>query len=712
MSVSPNRSGRRPLGDIHNIIRSPTSKSENNILHADNGGSGFSVFTDSLISPKKRRLVSSVQRSEFIGGALTTQVSEKNNREVVSTGIVNAVSLSETSSPQHRSESIISDLLADGSQYLKSNSKKRKDHRAKNMSSPDVDYDMENVNSTPEGIASRGPFLSTVLDTAVEAGITVMAKCSARARTAVTSEEGSLISLPEVKCKSETESVIRDITLSPRGGDNKGDGCSSKALQDDVICDCPIYSVDDDAHFQVPSMDQLSLQSSRMDSRRIAESQHNTSPSHAAKLGGYNNARIEQQGYRVGMACMPQQKDVVNTATYEDLEDYSAAAAYSPIDAAIHSKPLKRVSWPLVRNNTVTQAVSAITDVSYASILDDIDRMKLQGVASTMSRVRPPSLPLRNHLTQLDEEILSVGTCSPSVPDGHSRTSLHSPMHKAPETISEAHDGMSEAGDKVTAEAASAPALGSISEPVRAAPSRSAPSVSPHNTPEDTSDEDREFALFHLAVAAARESSLAVLFKGTRGPAGQGLTPVQQQGVAFYKSELSFMSSSAVIKRGELLAPLGSHRLDTTVLSTARKNRIESNSLDLSDCMSNLLISNVQLTSIEKNDRLPQPQYLSARVPLSDLVAYQDMLHTWRSKYKKVTAVDVSRPHACSIAAAKTSSADRVVQRHSNPQPSPPSSTVKMNSVQEYGGEEKKYGGSEDSVCSDVTPHNKGVLCV
>jgi hypothetical protein len=713
MSVSPNRSGRRPLGDIHNIIRSPTSKNEKNILYVNNDGSGFDVFTDSLVSPKKRRLVSSVQRSEFTGGESTFQESEKNSREVVSTRIVNAVSLADISSPQRQSESITSGLLADGSQSLKSNTKKRKDHRAKNTSSPDaVNCSMGNINLVPDGNTSRGLLLSSALDTVAEAGITVMVKCPGRARTAVTSEVGSLISLSDVICKSETESTIRDITLSPRGIDNEASGISFKALQDDVISDCPTYSVDDDVHFQAPSTDQFLLQSSRMDRRKNHDSQHNISPPHSAILRGDSNARIEQRGCRVGIAFTPQQKVILNTATYEDSEVYSAAAAYSPADAAILSKQLRRVSLPLVRENT--EDVSASTDVSYTSILDDIDRMKLQGVASTRTRIRPPSPPLRSHLVQLNEEVLSVGTCSPTVPDRHSRTALNIPIHGATETISEAHDGLSEAGDKLTAEVASAPGVGSRSEPVQAAPSQPAPSVSPHNTPEDMSDEDSEFALFHLAVAAARESSLAVLFKGIRGPAGQGLTPVQQQGVAFYKSELSFMSSSAVIKRGELLAPLGSHRLDTTVLSTARKNRIESSSLDLSDGMSNLSMSNVQLTTIAKNDRLPQPQYLSARVPLSDLVAYQEMLHTWRSKYKKVSAADVPRPHACSILAAKTSTADQVVQQHSktSPSPPPPSSAVMMKAAQEHGGDEKKDGASVDSVWSDETPHNKGVLCV
>ena len=710
MSVSPNRSGRRPLGDIHNIIRSPTSKSEKNILQANNDGSGFDIFTDSLVSPKKRRLVSSVQRSEFTGGASTFQESEKNSREVVSTRIVNAVSLADISSPQRQSESITTGLLADGSQSLKSNTKKRKDHRAKNTSSPDaVNFSMGNINFMPDGNTSRGLLLSFALDTVAEAGITVMVKCPGRARTAVTSEEGSLISLSEVICKSETEPTIRDVTLSPNGSDNEASRSSFKALQDDVISDCPIYSVDDDVYFHAPSTDQFSFQLSRMDSRSITDSQHNTSPTPATLLSGEDNPSIEQRGCRVGIAFMPQQKVIVNTATYEDSEVYSAAAtAYGPADVNILTKPLKRVSLPLVRDNT--GGVSGSTDVSYASILDDIDRMKLQGVASTISRIRPPSLPLRSHLAQVNEEVSSVDTCSPTLPDRHSRTALNIPMLGAAETISKAHDDMSEAGDEVTADVASAPGVGSRSEPVQAAPSQTAPSASPHNTPKDMSDEDREFALFHLAVAAARESSLAVLFKGTRGPAGQGLTPVQQQGVAFYKSELSFMSSSAVIKRGELLAPLGSHRLDTTVLSTARKDRIESSSLDLSDCMSKLSICNVQLTTIQKNNRLPQPQYLSARVPLSDLVAYQDVLHTWRSKYKKVSAADAPRSHACSIVAAKSSTADQVVQQHSKP--SPPSSAVMMNSVQEHGGEEKKDGVSADSVWSDGTPHNKGVLCV
>jgi hypothetical protein len=714
MSVSPNRSGRRPLGDIHNIIRSPTSKSVKNILDANNDGRGFDVFTDSLVSPKKRRLVSSVQRSEFTGGASTFQESEKNSREMVSRRIFNAVSLADASSPQRQNESITSGLLADGSQSLKSNTKKRKDHRAKNTSSPDaVNCSMGNINSVPDGNTSRGLLLISALDTVAEAGITVMVKCPGRARTAVTSEEGSLISLSEVTCKSEKESTIRDITLSPRGSDTQADGYSFKALHDDVISDCPTYSVGDDAHFQAPSTDQFSLQSSRMDSRSIIESRHNISPPHSAILGGYNNATIEQRGCRMGIAFMPQQ---MNTPINGDSEDYSAAAtAYSPIEATILTKPLKRVSLPLVRDNI--EGASAITDVSYASILDDIDRMKLQGVASKISRIRPPSLPLRSHLVQLNEKVSNVGTCSPTSPDRHSRTALNIPIQGAAETISVAHDGLSEAGDEVTAEVTSAPVVGSRSDPVQAAPSQSAPSVSPHNTPEDMSDEDREFALFHSAVAAARESSLAVLFKGTRGPAGQGLTPVQQQGVAFYKSELSFMSSSAVIKRGELLAPLGSHRLDTTVLSTARKDRIESSSPDLSDCMSNLSMSNVQLTTIEKNDRLPQLQCLSARVPLSDLVAYQDMLHTWRSKYKKVSAVDVPRSHACSIVAAKSSTADQVVQQHSKPSPFPsppptPPSAVMMISVQEHGGEEKNDGASAVSVWSDGTPHSKGVLCV
>ena len=116
MSLSPKRLGRRPLGDIHNIIGSPTSKSDNNIPHANNDGCEFDIFTDSLVSPKKRRLVTSVQRNEFIRGESTTPESAKNSREEESAATVNTGIPFESFSPQRHSRSTPSVTPADGSQ--------------------------------------------------------------------------------------------------------------------------------------------------------------------------------------------------------------------------------------------------------------------------------------------------------------------------------------------------------------------------------------------------------------------------------------------------------------------------------------------------------------------------------------------------------------------------------------------------------------------
>ena len=317
-----------------------------------------------------------------------------------------------------------------------------------------------------------------------------------------------------------------------------------------------------------------------------------------------------------------------------------------------------------------------------------------------------------SNLQRVDERGFIYGTRSPSVHDGHgqARTAYHRPVDGAAGVVDGSHKGLSES------EAASVPILGPGSESVQAAHSQSLPSASPRETSEDVSDEDREFSLFHLAVAAARESSLAVLFKGSRGRAGQGLTLVQQQGVAFYKSEVSFMSSSAVIRRGELLAPLGSHRLDTTVLSTPKKNRIEDCSLILTDCMTDLPLNNVQLTSIQKNDCLPQPQYLSARVPLSDLDAYQDRLHAGRGKYKKVGPATVSRVPAkiTETATAKSRGVEPMVRECSECVLSDVIEEAKLmqGQAQAHGGKEKTDGVPMDSILSNPNPHHESILCV
>ena len=713
MSLSPKRLGRRPLGDIHNILRSPTSKSEFNDHHADSNEIEFDVFTDTLVSPKKRRLVSSVQRNDFIGGESTTPGSAKISSEDELKKGVNAEIHLEFFSPQRHTESTPSALSAEGSHSLKSNSKKRKDHKAKNTSSPDVVlYNLNDANVVHEGKFPRSLTIQSANDDDLESGNAATGKSSGTGTNKPV--EGTHNFLSQAICKSESESPARIITLLDRCDDNMIDGCPSRIP---LGSDCSFYSVDDEVDFQEPSADDSSLKSGRMDNTSIINSYCNDSLPPTAKQQDGIDARMEQQGSVLGIAFQPRQIDIVNTETNVDLEGCLAAVAVNgPADAAVLSESLneslKRIPSQMACGNV--EAVTASTDVSYASILQDIERMKLQGAAPTISHTQPLPLPLLSNLERIDERGFIDGTRSPSVHDGHgqAKTAHHRPVDGAVRVVDGSHNGPSET------EAQSVPITGLGSESVQGAPSQSLPSASPRETSEDVSDEDREFSLFHLAVAAARESSLAVLFKGSRGRAGQGLTPVQQQGVAFYKSEVSFMSSGAVIRRGELLAPLGSHRLDTTVLSTPKKNRIEECSLTLTDCMTDLPMSNVQLTSIQKNNHLPQPQYLSARVPLSDLEAYQDRLHAWRGKYKKVGPATVSRAPAnipeTATATVKSRGVEPMVRECSECVLSDVIEEAELvqGQVQVHGGKEKTDGVPTDDVLIDLTPHHESLLCV
>ena len=706
MSLSPKRFGRRPLGDIHNTIQSPTSKCEFGDLHTNSKGSGFGIFTDSFISPKKRRLVSSVQRNEFIGGESTTSGSSKNSREDELTKIINAEIHLEISSPQHHTEYTLRALSADGSHSLKSNSKKRKDHRAKNTSSPDVVlYNLNDTNVVHEVKFLRRLTVQSANDNDLESGNAETVKSPGTGANTRPPEEGNLNFLSQAICKSELKSAARNITLLDRCDDNIFDGCSSKIS---LRGDFSFYSVDDEVYFHEPSTDDISLKSGRMDNTSIINSCCNDSLPPTVKQQGGIDARMEEQRSVLGIAFKPRQTDIVDTETNIDLEVCLAAAVNGPADAAVLCEMLKSIPSQMACGNV--EAVTALTDVSYASILQDIERMKLQGAAPKMTtfRIQPVPLPSLRNLEQVDERGLIDGMRSPLVHNGHgqARTIHHRPVDGAAEVVDESQQGLSEA------EAASVPIIGPGSESVQAAPSQSLPSASPSETPEDVNDEDREFSLFHLAVVAARESSLAVLFKGSRGRAGQGLTPVQQHGVAFYKSEVRFMSSSAVIRRGELLAPLGSHRLDTTVLSTPKKDRIEECSLQNA---ASPYLSNVQLTSIQKNGRLPQPQYLSARVPLSDLEAYQDKLHIWRGKYRKVGPAVVSR---IPVDITETVTASRIVKSLVRECSECVLSDVieeaelGLGQVQVHGGKEKTVGVPIDSVLSDLTPHHDSVLCV
>ena len=155
------------------------------------------------------------------------------------------------------------------------------------------------------------------------------------------------------------------------------------------------------------------------------------------------------------------------------------------------------------------------------------------------------------------------------------------------------------------------------------------------------SEEDRDFSSFHATIAAARESSICVLLRRTRGSQGQGLSQVQQTAVAFRMAEIDFLSCSAVLKRGEVLSPLGMQGSSPTVISTPvsvdNGMRQGHDSIMRKD---ELALSNTILTALSDTSSSSQSQYLSARVPLSDLSAYQSKLHSWRGKYR-VDSVNV-----------------------------------------------------------------------
>ena len=152
---------------------------------------------------------------------------------------------------------------------------------------------------------------------------------------------------------------------------------------------------------------------------------------------------------------------------------------------------------------------------------------------------------------------------------------------------------------------------------------------------ESESEEDRQYTSFHAAVAAARESSMSVLFRGKRGSLGQHLSSVQQTAAAFHMTEVDFLSCSTVLRRGEVLSPLGIQGPSPTVISapiyTGNGNREDLDSIMRRD---ELAVSNIVLTTLSDTASSSQSHYLSARVPLSDLSAYQSKLQSWRGKYR------------------------------------------------------------------------------
>ena len=219
---------------------------------------------------------------------------------------------------------------------------------------------------------------------------------------------------------------------------------------------------------------------------------------------------------------------------------------------------------------------------------------------------------------------------------------------------------------------------------------------------ETESEEDRQYTSFHEAVAAARESSISVLFRGKRGSLRQHQSSVQQTAVAFHMTEVDFLSCSTVLRRGEVLSPLGIQGPSPTVISTpihaGNGNREDLDSIMRRD---ELAVSNTVLTTLSDTASFSQSHYLSARVPLSDLSAYQSKLQSWRDKYRVVSATQSPKdfnsysflsPHSapsssvptCSSLRQKISAVDRTTGKSSL-----------LESVQNC------FGGLPTSCCDD-----------
>lgn len=126
---------------------------------------------------------------------------------------------------------------------------------------------------------------------------------------------------------------------------------------------------------------------------------------------------------------------------------------------------------------------------------------------------------------------------------------------------------------------------------------------------------------------------------------GAGLSEVQQKVVMFREGEVDFLSAGTVLRRGEVLSPLGVRGHSPTVITSNATNQITFDATFSSTDFSHSVASGGAVGLVSKvSGATTESLYLSTRIPLSELSAYQDKLLGWRGKYKTKELTSSSFP--------------------------------------------------------------------
>jgi hypothetical protein len=667
MILSPKKLDRRPLEDIHNVLRSPISKLGVQVSDHDENR-----YANPKLTPKKRRLGSSIEICENNEKNLSSVNSicldvhniENHGEKLIKSRLAIAFSPN-FNSPQPKVKHLGSSILVtDDFQSPKSNSKKRKDvgtenqsfvfddsenkdphNMNMNMKSPLRSKATYNVIAGKSGLGQKTPEANRIIPLEME----IISENIATQSSALLN--GDLIGNDAVKELASADNTFRHLTKSESllGDDTATfylsdsnsfsfEGIRLGALDDDRI------GVEADLR---PSVIGSNMGSSVRDDTCLSST--------VAKVSKLIDYRVIGPKIELRSEQLHNQK----ASSYTDEVIQPTCQGHSS-DRSMD-----------IVNGTTSNDTQSDTDFSYAYILRDIERMKLhrQLLDNPDSDSFSENLPRQSLSTvEIDTSrsynILPYFGVSTGSTNFHPEKSLNC-SEEASESVQEkegtsqstsqftpqnssVHDGHASVcqsasssdtriREEVELESTSKDDPISTSE---AAHTHSSATHTPQQGPPQLVEskeerEDREFSSFRATIAAARESSLCVLFRGSRGPGGQGLTQVQQQAVAFHKSEVDFLSSSAVLRRGEVLAPLGTQGGDTTVLCNPRLAPQRS-SLETISCDTDLSISGTVVTVLCSDDKLNQSHYLSARVPLSELNAYQEKVQLWKGKYKTI----------------------------------------------------------------------------
>jgi hypothetical protein len=659
MIISPKKSDRRPLEDIHNVLRSPIAERGVQVSDHDENR-----YANPKLTPKKRRLGSSIEICEndeensSSVNSVCLDVRKIENHGEKSTMSRLAIALSPNfNSPQPKVKHLGSVvLIAEEFQSPKSNSKKRKDLSTGNRSI--VNDDSENKD--PHDMSMKSPLRSKVTYKAI----------TGKSISYQMFPEVSRVIPLEVKIISENVATQSSTQLN---GDLLGNDTAIESASPDNtfrhLQKSQSVLGDDTATFYLSDSNSFSFEGLRLAALddRIGVEAELIPCAMSSNMGsrvGYDTylSSTVAKGSKVIDSSVIGPQVALGTAHANDQK--ASTCSHEVIQPAWKEHSSDRSA------DNVNRATQLDTDFSYAFILRDIERMKLQRqlIDNPNGETFLENLPAQRVSTaELDTSMNStilqyhgVSTKSTCIhPEKQNKykeeagesgekkeegtfqsTPQNSPVHDGRASVSHS----SSSSDTSSREEAALESSTSMDDPV----STSTPTV--HTTSSDSQPtqqgppqlveseedrEDREFSSFRATIAAARESSLCVLFRGSRGPGGQGLTQVQQQAVAFHKTEVDFLSSSAVLRRGEVLAPLGTHGGDSTVLCNPRQAPQRS-SLETISCDMNLSMSGTVVTDLSTDDKLNQSHYLSVRVPLSELNAYQEKVQLWKGKYKTI----------------------------------------------------------------------------